>query len=160
MRRGNPPPITTIDRRPHLPFHRSLTIVFDGALIPQDAPTFFRSQGMETHGLTLANCFFQLNIKTDTNPGQPIALFGTLVQMFGAAGADSPIQGVSQGIPGFGKAYVGVGSYSVPAIRAGSPAARNSLAESLSFELRGVGGPAGRVVEVDIDGHIVAGAIY
>lgn len=153
-------PQRAIDLRPHLPFHRELRIVFDGALIPQDAPTFFRSQGMEMHGLSLVDCFTSVDIMTDTNPGGAIALFGVLRQSFGASGADSQIQGIAQGIPGFGKAYVGTGGYALPVIRGGNVQERSTSSLAVAFELRGVGAPAGRELTVAVDGIIVAGGIF
>lgn len=152
-------------RLSHLPvvqtFNADRTVVLDGDVQGCNRQDVFRSQTFETKGLSHIECFVQLNILGDTGvPTDPMVIFGALVEEGGAAGTDGEYEAVGAGLPPAGKDFQGPGYYSLSALRAGQPGTnRHSLSSLVHFELWARGQPAGRRIDMDIDGVIVAGGV-
>ena len=145
-----------------VPFRHQLDIVFNGQDELSWARQVYRSQDLDMQGYTLVNAYVSLSILSDTNIGSTFALLGSLITVSGSAESRGPWSMVGIGIPfGFnwGKNYVGPGTYALNLAEATSQVDSEGsvLATAAHWKLSAVGRPLGRVMQVRIEGSLVAG---
>lgn len=152
IRRRNPIPVLDT-------FHERVTITLDGDVQDCHRQTLYRSPTVRTRGYTHIEALVSLTVRRDTNPVSDIALFGAVVEEGGAAGSEGQLIGVGQGFPGLTqKQFGGVGHYTLRSILAGQPTSnRQSITNLAHVGLWAKGAPAGRQLDIDIDGMLLAG---
>lgn len=159
VRRGNPKPSIAIDQRAQRQFseHLRFTLPANATQIGSQIRVF-RSQGLELHGFTAPEAF--VGITLFTQPPATFALIGQIAVSIGSPGAPGPIGAISTGIFWLGgKNLSGPGTYSL-SLSMGPPGPdRHCFASDAWFELWAMG-TRGAIVDLQLDGMLVAGRSY
>ena len=141
-----------------MPFSQRVSAEVNNGNFWEQARLIYRSPAVSTAGFTHVEGFVTFDVVGDTNPGADIAILIDVVQGCGSIGSRGPLVAIGSyaGLPG--KAYLGVGRYEVPLVAGGGAqtASGLSLDAYVAVYLAGVG--LGRVIDLVIDGALVAGA--
>jgi len=164
------PPGLDVQARPRRSFSELKSIRFDGNLARSAAFKVYDSPSLDVSGNTRMAAYVQLRILDDTGPAGAFALMGSMVAEQGSATVGGAVDGVwwvpplpPAAWPPLSKWYEGAGVYRLallgPARGTLAPIG-DALAITARFELRAVGGPADRVMRLQIEGLLIAGESF